>query len=133
MSRKPSILFLAIAAAWVLAAPPAAAHHSISAEFDQNQPVEFTGTITGLEWRNPHIYTHVEVKQDDGTVVEYRVEGGPPNSLYRRGWNKDSVKIGEVVKVTGLRAKIKESKNIGQATITTLDGRELYSGRNTER
>ena len=75
-------------------AAPVRAHHSIAAEFDMNRPVTFSGTVTKIEWTNPHIYTHVEVKEPDGKVVEYRVEGGPPNALYRAGWRKDTLKVG---------------------------------------
>ena len=107
---------------------PVAAHHSISAEFDQSKPVTFTGTVKKVEWMNPHIYTHVEVKNPDGSLTVYKVEGGPPNSLYRQGWRKDTVKAGDTVSVSGVRAKIPTSMNIGVATITTSDGKRVFAG-----
>ena len=111
----------------LLTAAPAIAHHSIAAEFDMNRPVTFSGTVTKIEWTNPHIYTHVEVKEPDGKVVEYRVEGGPPNALYRAGWRKDTLKPGDKVTVSGLRAKIATSMNIGVANVTTADGRKVFA------
>ena len=110
----------------LLAGLPAIAHHSISAEFDPAQPIEFTGTVKVIEWTNPHIYTQVEVKQPDGSVKVYRVEGSPPNSLFRAGWRKDSLKPGDVVSVKGVRAKNETSMNIGTATITK-DGKKIFT------
>ena len=115
-------------AALMIAASPVVAHHSVSAEFDLNKPIKFSGTVKKVDWMNPHIYTHVEVKEADGKTVVYKVEGGPPNSLFRQGWRKDTLKIGETVSVSGVRAKNVESMNVGQASITTADGRRIYGG-----
>src|SRR5688500_17268781 len=126
--RKASVVFIACAVVAVGAAR-ISAHHSISAEFDTSKPITFTGMIKQVDWMNPHIYTHVEVKNPDGTTVVYKVEGGPPNSLYRQGWRKDTLKTGDTVTVSGIRAKNPQSMNIGVATITTQDGRRIYGSQ----
>ena len=115
------VCFVALAAS-----APVAAHHSISAEFDSTKPVTFTGVIKQVDWMNPHIYTHVETKDPSGKTVVYKVEGGPPNSLFRQGWRKDSLKQGDTVTVSGIKAKSPTSMNIGVATITTADGRRIF-------
>jgi len=107
---------------------PVVAHHSISAEFDVNQPIAFEGVVKAMEWMNPHIYTQIEVTAEDGSVTVYRVEGSAPNSLFRRGWRADSLKPGQKVSVEGLRAKNPNSMNVGQATILTDDGVRAFSG-----
>ena len=107
---------------------PLAAHHSVSAEFDSSKPITFTGTVKKVDWMNPHIYTHIETKGPDGKLVVYKVEGGPPNSLYRNGWRQDTLKTGDTVSVTGIRAKSPTSMNIGVATITTSDGKRVFGG-----
>ena len=111
-----------------LFALPVAAHHSISAEFDTSKPITFTGTVQKVERMNPHIYTHIETKGADGKLVVYKVEGGPPNLLYRQGWRKDTLKPGDTVTVSGIRAKPATSMNVGVATITTADGKKIYAG-----
>jgi len=132
MNRKTLVGWL-VGAALVASVVPMSAHHSIVAEFDPNQPITFKGAIKKIEWTNPHIYTSVEVMGEGGKTVVYRVEGGPPNALFRQGWRKDSLKVGEVVSVSGIRAKSATSMNVGQATITTSDGRKNFRHRRQSR
>ena len=126
MPRKASVFLIACAVTAAMYAP-VIAHHSVSAEFDREKPIKFTGTIKQVDWMNPHIYTHVEVKNPDGSLTVYKVEGGPPNSLFRQGWRRDTLKVGDTVTVSGIRAKIATSQNIGVATITTSDGKKMFA------
>src|SRR5215470_406903 len=112
----------------VSAAAPALAHHAVSAEFDRNKPITFTGTVKKVDWMNPHIYTHIQAKDASGKLVEYEVEGGAPNALFRSGWRPDTLKIGETVSVTGSRAKSESSFRVGNATITKADGTRVFGG-----
>jgi hypothetical protein len=128
MKSDSGLLRVALALLPLLGASDALAHHSTSAEFDQDKPTTFTGTVKRVLWTNPHIYTHVEVTRPDGSTFIYHVEGGSPNTLFRQGWRKESVQVGETVTVTGWRAKNPQSPNVGQATITTADGQRIYSG-----
>ena len=128
MKTETMLLRLAVLACALAGAGGAGAHHSTAAEFDQSKPVTFTGTVQKVMWMNPHIYTHIEVKQPDCSTVVYHVEGGAPNSLFRQGWRKDTLKAGTVVTVKGLRAKNPDSPNVGQATITSADGSKFFSG-----
>jgi hypothetical protein len=122
---RKSLLSLSIAL-MLLMSIPLVAHHSLTAEFDTSKPITFTGTVKKVDWMNPHIYTHVEVKQPNGAIIEYKVEGGPPNALFRSGWRAESLKVGETVTVSGIRAKSPTSNNVGQATITKTDGTTVY-------
>ncbi|HYR84378.1 MAG TPA: DUF6152 family protein [Terriglobia bacterium] len=104
------------------------AHHSQSGEFDQNKPIEFTGTVKAVEWTNPHGYVRVEVKEPNGKVTVYRAEIQAPNGLYRAGWTKDSVKPGTVVSFKGRRARNPESMNVS-GRLAMPDGKALYQGQ----
>jgi hypothetical protein len=119
---------LALAGAGLLlAVVRLAAHHAFAAEFDVNQPVKVHGTVTKVEFVNPHAWIYVDVKGDDGKVVNWHFELGPPNALFRLGWKKDAVPEGTLVDITGFRAKSGEAVANGRS-ITLPDGRELFSG-----
>jgi hypothetical protein len=118
------------AAAGVLmlaAGAPAAAHHAFAAEFDGSKPVTLKGTVVKMEWINPHAWLHMEVKGPDGKVVAWMVEGGAPNALLRRGWNKDSVPPGTQVTIQGFRAKDGSNRANGREA-TLANGQKLFIG-----
>ncbi len=127
MTSRISIT-LATAVACMAFSCELAAHHSTAAEFDKEKPITFTGTVKKIQWMNPHIYTLVETKGADGKPVVYRVEGGPPNALYRQGWRMDTLKVGDTITVSGLRAKNDASMNVGQARIKSADGKPIFNG-----
>lgn len=113
--------------ALLAAAVPALAHHSFAAEFDASQQIVLKGTVTKVEWFNPHIYFYVDIKDASGKVVNWAVEGGPPNSLYRQGWRKDSLKPGDSVTIEAYRAK--DGSTTANARLVQLpDGRKVFAG-----
>ena len=117
----------AIGVGALAAAAPLVAHHSFAAEFDGSKPVTLKGTVTKMEWINPHAWLHVDVKGPDGKVVSWAVEGGAPNALLRRGWTRNSVVPGTMVTVEGFRAKDGSNKANGRE-VTLPDGKRLFVG-----
>ena len=116
-----------VALSLVLAAVPVAAHHSFAAEFDATQPVTLKGTVTLMEWLNPHAWIHIDVKNPDGTVTPWLIESGTPNTLFRRGFTKESLKTGTEIIVEGYRAKNGKNRANGR-DLMLPNGKRLFLG-----
>jgi len=128
---KASLLSTVAAAGAVFLTGPVSAHHSFAAEFDRSLPITVTGTVTKVEWMNPHARFYIDAKDDDGKVVNWDFELASPNGLMRRGWNRNSMKLGDLVTVTGHRAK--NNPHVGNASAVTLaDGKKLFAGSSSE-
>lgn len=124
--RRMAMLVLAAVVALLLG-KSVIAHHSFDAEFDRTKPVTLKGSVTKVEWGNPHIWIFIDVKDANGTLSNWGVEGGAPNALFREGWRKDSVKLGDTLTVEGSRAK-DGSLRANANRVTLPDGRSVFAG-----
>lgn len=127
MRTRSLFLFGFVILTAISLAPRALAHHSFAAEYDADKPVTLTGSVTKMAWINPHSWIYIDVKKADGTVENWAIEAGPPGTLIRAGFTKDSLAAGTVIKVNGYRAKDGALRANGR-DITLPDGRLLFVG-----
>jgi hypothetical protein len=122
-----TVVGVVIATGLVIGAMPVRAHHAFSAAFDENKPINLQGVVTKVELVNPHAWIWLDVKDKNGNVVNWGVEGGPPANLFRNGITKASLPVGTEIKVFGYQAKSGESKSVG-VFVEYLDGRKVFMG-----
>lgn len=126
MTSTPSKILIAVSG--LLTTAPSFGHHSFMAEFDQRKPVALEGVVTNVEWTNPHTFFYVDVKDKAGNTVNWALETGSPSVLISRGWNRDTIKVGDRVKVYAYRAKDKETLAAARSVVLK-DGRTLFGGQ----
>jgi len=114
--------------AWLMASGSVTAHHAFAAEFDVDRPVTLTGTVTAVEWMNPHVWFYIDVKDENGKMTNWAWELGSPNMLMRTGWTRNSMKIGEVVTVNGFRARNGREMANAIGVVLARTGQRLFIG-----
>lgn len=124
---RPRDVAAAVVVAVALTGMTVAAHHAFSAEFDVNKPIKLVGTVTKVELVNPHSWIYIDVKGPDGKLVNWAIEGGAPNALFRRGWRKSALPIGSTITVEGFKAKNGQPMANGR-DVTFADGKKLFMG-----
>ncbi len=122
--RAPLAILMCIAS--IAASGLALAHHSFAATFDENKPVTLTGTVTKLEWTNPHIWFFMDVGDLDGTVTNWGLEMGSPNFLLRAGWRRDSMKVGDIVEIEGHQARDDSPNAHARTVVLTSTGEPIF-------
>jgi hypothetical protein len=127
MRTKLAVTISGVGVLLAMAVAPAWAHHAFAAEFDAKKEIKFNATVTSMEWTNPHVWIHVDVKQPDGKIEKWAIEAGTPNVLYRRGFTKQSLLPGTQIVVDGYRAKDGSHRANGR-DLTLPDGRTLFLG-----
>jgi hypothetical protein len=127
MQSRRTALQLSVVLALAATVPVSEAHHSFAAEFDADQPVELHGVITKMEWLNPHTWMHLDVQNADGTKTAWMIEGGTPNTLFRRGFTPEAVPVGTEITVIGYRARNGANRANGR-DLVLADGRRLFMG-----
>ena len=125
--RTKAIVGVLMTVAVGLTVVPVVAHHAFSAEFDANRPIHFQGTVTKVEWINPHTWIHMDITQDDGSTERWMIEGGNPHNLFRRGFNKEVITVGMEIVVDGYGSKDGTRRANGR-DLTLPDGRTLFMG-----
>jgi len=124
---RKTIAVVIAGAGLLLGTVPVLAHHAFAAEFDAKKPLQLKGTVTKMEWINPHAWIHIDVKKPDGTVESWMIEGGTPNTLLRRGFTKNSLLPGTEIAVDGYQAKDGSHRANGR-DLTLPDGKKLFMG-----
>lgn len=126
-----STAIVSMTALLTFASAPVLAHHSFEAEYDEKKPVSLQGTVSKMDWMNPHIWVHINVKDDKGNVARWSCEGGNPNSLRRNGWQRDTLKVGDQVSIDGFRAK-DGTNTCNMRSVKFADGKRVFAGSSAD-